>query len=224
MRVLIVEDNPKLGSILVRGLATDSICADLVTTGHDALQRTALTKYAAIVLDVMLPDTDGFSVCRRIRDDDVETPIIFLTARDAVEDRVHGLQLGADDYLVKPFALKELMARVRAVSRRGPARHSVTLSCGDLLLDASLHQARRGDTAIDLSRKEFAVLEALMREPGRVLSRYDLLEEAWDGRQEDRSNVVEVYVRYLREKIDRPFGRESLQTIRGVGYRIVDDA
>ncbi len=220
MRVLIVEDNHKLGPILVRGMATDSILADLVTSGRDAIVRATVTDYAVIVLDVMLPDVDGFNVCRAIRDERVHTPIIILTARDAVEDRITGLDSGADDYLVKPFAVRELLARVRAVTRRGPVHRQVVLEAGDLRLDSSRHQVQRGDTAIDLSRKEFAVLEALMRDPGAVLSRFDLLEQAWDYNYENRSNVVEVYIRYLREKIDRPFGRHSLQTVRGVGYRI----
>ena len=166
------------------------------------------------------PIRTGFSVCRTIRDQDVDAPIVFLSARHEVEDRIAGLESGADDYLGKPFAFRELLARVRAVSRRGPVHRGVVLEAGDLRLDATRHQVLRGDVPIDLSRKEFAVLEALMREPGTVLSRFDLLEQAWGYHYENRSNVVEVYIRYLREKIDRPFGRDSLQTVRGVGYRI----
>jgi two-component system OmpR family response regulator len=223
MRILIADDNPKLGTILVRGMATGAITADLVRTGRDAIQRATAIEYAVIVLDVMLPDLDGFSVCRAIRDEHVDAPILFLTARDTVEDRVRGLDCGADDYLTKPFAFQELLARLRAVSRRGPIQRGVMLQAGDLLLDSACHQARRGQVAIDLSRREYQVLEALMRDPGRVLSRFDLLEQAWGDNPESRSNVVEVYVRYLREKIDRPFGRDSLQTVRGVGYRICAD-
>jgi two-component system, OmpR family, response regulator len=224
MRILVVEDDRKLGPVLVRGFATDSIAADLVTNGRDAIVRAGATDYAVIVLDVMLPDRDGFDVCRTLRAEHVDSPVLMLTARDGVTDRVHGLNSGADDYLVKPFSFAELLARVRAMSRRGPIERQVVLTVGDLRLDSARHQVWRGDTSIDLSRKEYAVLEALMRKPGNVLSRFDLLEQAWGYGYENRSNVVEVYIRYVREKIDRPFGRNSLQTVRGVGYRICDEA
>jgi two-component system, OmpR family, response regulator len=224
MRILVVEDDRKLGPVLVRGFATDSIAADLVTNGRDAIVRAGATDYAVIVLDVMLPDRDGFDVCRTLRAEHVDSPVLMLTARDGVTDRVHGLNSGADDYLVKPFSFAELLARVRAMSRRGPIERQVVLKVGDLRLDSARHQVWRGDTSIDLSRKEYAVLEALMRKPGNVLSRFDLLEQAWGYGYENRSNVVEVYIRYVREKIDRPFGRNSLQTVRGVGYRICDEA
>jgi two-component system, OmpR family, response regulator len=224
MRVLVVEDDHKLGPVLVRGFATDSIAADLVTTGTDALVRAGATDYAVIVLDVMLPDQDGFEVCRTLRAGRVNAPVLMLTARDGVADRVHGLDSGADDYLVKPFSFEELLARVRAMSRRGPIERQVVLEVGDLRLDSARHQVWRGEVPIDLSRKEYAVLEALMRRPGDVLSRFDLLEQAWGYEYENRSNVVEVYIRYVREKIDRPFHRNSLQTVRGVGYRICDEA
>ncbi|MGH3262639.1 MAG: response regulator transcription factor [Trebonia sp.] len=220
MRALIVEDDRKLGPVLVRGLATDSIAADLVCTGQEAIVRAGATEYAVIVLDVMLPDRDGFQVCRELREAEVSAPVLMLTARDAVSDRVHGLDSGADDYLVKPFSFHELLARVRALSRRGPVQRGVVLEVGDLCLDSARHRVSRGDTRIALSRKEYAVLEALMRNPGNVLSRFDLLEQVWGYEYENRSNVVEVYIRYVRQKIDRPFGRNSLQTIRGVGYRI----
>jgi len=224
MRVLVVEDDRKLGTVLVRGFATDSIAADLVTTGRDAIVRAGATDYAVIVLDVMLPDHDGFEVCRALRRQRTDSPVLMLTARDGIADRVHGLNSGADDYLVKPFSFAELLARVRAMSRRGPIERQVVLAVGDLRLDSARHQVWRGEVPIDLSRKEYAVLEALMRRPGDVLSRFDLLEQAWGYAYENRSNVVEVYIRYLREKIDRPFGRNSLQTVRGVGYRICDEA
>jgi len=223
MRVLVVEDDRKLGPVLVRGLATDSIAADLVTTGEDAIIRAGATDYAVIVLDVMLPDRDGFEVCRALREQRTDAPVLMLTARDGIADRVHGLDSGADDYLVKPFSFAELLARVRAMSRRGPIERQVVLEVGDLRLDSARHQVWRGTRPIDLSRKEYAVLEALMRRPGDVLSRFDLLEQAWGYEYENRSNVVEVYIRYLREKIDRPFDRNSLQTVRGVGYRICDE-
>ncbi len=223
MRVLVVEDDPKLGPVLVRGLATDAIAADLVTTGREAIIRAGATDYTVIVLDVMLPDLDGFQVCRALREDNTFAPVLMLTARDAVDDRVQGLDSGADDYLVKPFSFVELLARVRAMSRRGPIQRTVMLEVGDLRLDSARHQVWRGDTPIDLSRKEYAILQALMRHAGDVLSRFDLLEQVWGYDYENRSNVVEVYIRYLREKIDRPFGRNTLQTVRGVGYRVCAD-
>jgi two-component system OmpR family response regulator len=220
MRILVVEDDPKLGPVLVRGFATDAITADLVTNGRDAIVRAGATDYTAIVLDVMLPDLDGFEVCRTLRADQTFAPVLMLTARDAVDDRVRGLDCGADDYLVKPFSFAELLARVRAMSRRGSIQRKVMLEVGDLRLDSARHQVWRGDTPIDLSRTEYALLEALMRHPGDVLSRFQLLEEVWGYGYENRSNIVEVYVRYVREKVDRPFGRRSLQTVRGVGYRL----
>ena len=223
MRVLVVEDDPKLGPVLVRGLATDAIAADLVTTGREAIIRAGATDYTVIVLDVMLPDLDGFQVCRALRKDNTFAPVLMLTARDAIDDRVQGLDSGADDYLVKPFSFVELLARVRAMSRRGPIQRTVMLEVGDLRLDSARHQVWRGDTPIDLSRKEYAILEALMRHAGDVLSRFDLLEQVWGYDYENRSNIVEVYIRYLREKIDRPFGRNTLQTVRGVGYRVCAD-
>jgi two-component system OmpR family response regulator len=223
VRVLVVEDDPKLGPVLVRGLATDAIAADLVTTGREAIIRAGATDYTVIVLDVMLPDLDGFQVCRALRQDNTFAPVLMLTARDAIDDRVQGLDSGADDYLVKPFSFVELLARVRAMSRRGPIQRTVMLEVGDLRLDSARHQVWRGDSPIDLSRKEYAILEALMRHAGDVLSRFDLLEQVWGYEYENRSNIVEVYVRYLREKIDRPFGRNTLQTVRGVGYRVCAD-
>ena len=223
MRVLVVEDDRKLGPVLVRGFATDSIVADLVSTGREAIVRAGATQYAVIVLDVMLPDLDGFAVCRRLREHKNNAPVLMLTARDAIADRVRGLDSGADDYLVKPFYFSELLARVRAMSRRGPIERGVMLEVGDLRLDSARHQVWRGTTPIDLSHKEYGLLEALMRSPGAVLSRFDLLEQVWGYGYENRSNIVEVYVRYLRQKIDRPFGRHSLQTIRGVGYRLCDE-
>jgi two-component system, OmpR family, response regulator len=172
----------------------------------------------------MLPGIDGFETCRRLRDDDVWSPVLMLTARDAVEDRVEGLDGGADDYLVKPFSFAELLARLRALSRRGPVERPVVLEVGDLRLDPATRQAWRGEQEIALSTKEFALLEAFMRRPGQVLSRYQLLEHAWDYEYENRSNVVDVYVRYLRRKIDRPFGADSIETVRGAGYRLRKEA
>ena len=178
----------------------------------------------ALVLDVMLPGPDGFETCRRLRAQGVWSPVLMLTARDGLEDRVGGLDAGADDYLTKPFAFAELLARLRALVRRGSAERPTVLEVGDLRLDPATRRVWRGEKEIRLSSKEFAVLETFMRRPGRVLSRFDVLEHAWDSGYEHRSNVIDVYVRYLREKIDRPFGRDSLETVRGVGYRLRADA
>ena len=220
MRVLIVEDEVKLAALIRRGLRDEGMLADVAVTGEDALWMAAATAYDAIVLDVMLPGIDGFEVCRRLREDGVWSPVVMLTARDAVEDRVAGLDAGADDYLTKPFAFAEVLARLRALARRGAAERPVVLAVGDLELDPATRRVRRGETEIALSTKEFALLEAFMRRPGRVLSRLELLEHAWDYDYENRSNVVDVYVRYLREKVDRPFGRVSIETVRGSGYRL----
>jgi two-component system OmpR family response regulator len=182
------------------------------------------TAYDAIVLDVMLPGMDGFATCRRLRESGVWAPVLILTARDDVDDRITGLDTGADDYLVKPFAFAELLARLRALSRRAATERPPELTVGDLRLDPALHRAWRGETELDLSAKEFALLEVFMRRPGQALSRGQLLEGAWDMTFERRSNIVDVYVRYLREKIDRPFGCRSLETVRQVGYRLRGDA
>jgi two-component system OmpR family response regulator len=178
--------------------------------------------YDAIVLDVMLPGLSGFDVCRALREQEVWSPVLMLTARDAVEDRVSGLDAGADDYLVKPFAIAELLARLRALTRRGSAERPAVLEVGDLSLDPARRIVRRAGTEVQLSAKEFSLLEILMRRPGEVLSRLALIEHAWDFAYETRSNVVDVYVRRLRAKIDRPFGRDSIETVRGVGYRLRD--
>ena len=223
MRVLIVEDDVKLAAAIRRGLQAEGVVADVAGRGEDALWMAEATEFDVVLLDVMLPGIDGFATCRRLREDGVWTPIIMLTARDAVEDRVQGLDQGADDYLVKPFSLAELLARLRAVARRGPVERPVVFEVGDLRLDPTTRQVSRGGTEIDLSPKEFALLETFMRRPGEVLSQFQLLEHAWDYEYENRSNVVEVYVRYLREKIDRPFGVHSLETVRGAGYRLRKD-
>jgi two-component system OmpR family response regulator len=181
------------------------------------------TEYDAIVLDVMLPGIDGFETCRRLRENSVWAPVLMLTARDAVEDRVAGLDTGADDYLTKPFSFVELLARIRAVSRRGHLEHPTILRAGDLCLDPAARRVWRGDSDIGLSAKEFALLETFMRHPGQVLDRLQLIEHAWDYEYENRSNVIDVYVRYLRQKIDRPFGVDSLETVRGAGYRLRPD-
>jgi two-component system OmpR family response regulator len=176
--------------------------------------------YDAIVLDVMLPGADGFEVCRRLRGNGVWAPVLMLTARDEIDDRVNGLDAGADDYLTKPFAFEELLARLRALARRAPVERPSVIEVGDLRLDPAAHRAWRGEQELDLTAKEFALLELFMRRPGMTLSRTQLLDGAWDIAFESRSNVVDVYVRYLRDKIDRPFGRSTIQTVRGVGYRL----
>jgi two-component system, OmpR family, response regulator len=220
VRVLVVEDNPKIEGLVGRALGEDGIAADVAERGEDALWMAGSTDYDAIVLDVMLPGIDGFETCRRLRADGVRSPVVMLTALDAVHDRVAGLDGGADDYLTKPFSVDELLARLRALGRRGPVAHPVVLTVGDIRLDPVSHRAWRGDLEVVLSPKEFSLLEVFMRAPGHVLSRYQLLEHAWGHEYENRSNVVDVYVRYLREKIDRPFGAHSIETVRGVGYRL----
>ena len=220
MRVLVVEDERKLGELLRRGLGEEGYAADLADRGEEALWMAQAVFYDAIVLDVMLPGADGFEICRRMRGNGVWSPVLMLTARDAVDDRVNGLDAGADDYLAKPFAFEELLARLRALTRRAPAERPPELQIGDLRLDPAAHKAWRGDQELDLSAKEFALLELFMRRPGMTLSRTQLLDGAWDMAFESRSNIIDVYVRYLREKIDRPFGRDSIETIRGVGYRL----
>ena len=224
MRVLVVEDEVKMGSLLRRGLQEDGHAADVARTADDALWMAAAVDYDAIVLDVMLPGRDGFEVCRELRERGVWAPVLMLTARTAVEDRISGLDAGADDYLPKPFAFGELLARLRALVRRGAPERPPVLEAGGLRLDPSTHQVWRGVTEIELSTKEFALLETFMRRPGQVLSRYQLLEHAWDIAYENKSNVVDVYVRYLREKVDRPFGVASLETVRGAGYRLRTEA
>ena len=220
MRLLIVEDHEKLANLIGRGLRKEGMAADVVTRGEDALYRAQATEYDAIILDLMLPGLDGLEVCRRLRGAGVWSPILILTARDAVEDRVAGLDGGADDYLTKPFSYAELLARLRALMRRGPVERPTELRVGDLRLDPASRRVWRGDTEIELSSKEFAILETFMRQPGQVLSRFELLEHAWDYEYENRSNIVDSYVRLLRKKIDKPFGIESIQTVRGAGYRL----
>ena len=223
MRLLVVEDDVKMAALVRRGLIEEGAAVDVARRGEDALWMAASAPYDAVVLDVMLPGIDGFETCRRLRDDGVWTPVLLLTARDSVEDRVAGLDGGADDYLTKPFSFAELSARLRALVRRGQKERPAVIEVGELRLDPATRQAWRGERGIDLSTKEFALLEAFMRRPGDVLSRLELLEHAWDFGYENRSNVIDVYVRYLREKIDRPFGVKSIETVRGTGYRLRAD-
>jgi two-component system OmpR family response regulator len=223
MRVLVVEDDVKMAGLIRRGLKSDGMAADVAIKGEDALWMAGSTQYDAIVLDVMLPGMDGFQVCRKLREEGVWAPVLMLTARDAIEDRVAGLDTGADDYMTKPFSFAELAARLRALGRRGPIEKPTVLKAGDLHLDPASRRVWRDQSDISLSTKEFALLETFMRRPGQVLDRYQLLEHAWDYEYENRSNVVDVYIGYLRGKIDRPFGVESLETVRGAGYRLRAD-
>jgi two-component system, OmpR family, response regulator len=223
MRVLIVEDEPKLASLLKRGLTEEGHVADVADRGEEALWMARATSYDAVVLDVMLPGMDGLATCRELRAHEIWSPVLMLTARDAVQDRVQGLDAGADDYLAKPFSFSELLARLRALVRRAPRERPTILAVGDLKLDPAAHRAWRGDTELALSAKEFQLLELFMRRPGKTLSRHALLEGAWDLAFENRSNVVDVYIRYLRAKVDRPFGRASIETVRGAGYRLRED-
>jgi two-component system OmpR family response regulator len=223
MRALVVEDELKMAALIRRGLIEEGYAADVASTGEEALWMARATPYDAIVLDLMLPGRDGLEVCRSLRESGVWSPILMLTARDGIEDRVSGLDSGADDYLSKPFSFAELLARLRALTRRGPTERPAVIELGSLRLDPATRQTWRGETEIDLSAKEFSLLETFMRHPGEVLTRLDLLEHAWDYAYENKSNVVDVYVRYLRAKIDRPFGLDSIETVRGVGYRLRHD-
>ncbi|CAB4940434.1 unannotated protein [freshwater metagenome] len=220
MRLLIVEDEAKLAALLARGLRETGHAVDLADTGEEALWRAGSAAYDAVVLDVGLPTIDGFETCRRLRADGVRTPVLMLTARGEVEDRIAGLDGGADDYLVKPFDFGELEARLRALVRRGPVSAAVVLRAGPLRLDPAARRAWHGDAELDLSQKEFALLEVLLRRAGEALDRRALLEAAWDDAYDPRSNVVDVYVGYLRQKVDRPFGTALIATVRGVGYRL----
>ena len=220
MRALVVEDEMKMAALLKRGLEEEGHAVDVAPSGSEAVWLATENPYDVIVLDVMLPDFDGFEVCRKLRGNGQWAPVLMLTARDAVEDRVAGLDTGADDYLTKPFSFAELLARVRALSRRAVVERPTVLQVGDLTLDPANHKVARSGRAINLTSKEFALLEYFMRHPGEVLSRTRLIEHVWDFAYEGDSNVVDVYVRYLREKIDRPFGVKSIDTVRGAGYRL----
>jgi two-component system OmpR family response regulator len=220
VRILVVEDELKMAALIRRGLVEEGHGADVASTGEDALWMAQAHPYDAIVLDVMLPRLGGFETCRQLRTAGVWAPVLMLTARDAVEDRVSGLDAGADDYLTKPFSFAELLARLRALARRGGVERPAVVEVGSLRLDPASRRAWRGEHELRLSPKEFALLETFMRRPGQALSRLQMLEHAWDFAYENRSNVVDVYVRYLREKIDRPFDTDSIETVRGVGYRM----
>jgi two-component system OmpR family response regulator len=216
MRVLVVEDEAKLANVLRRGLRRQGMGVDIAVDGEAALIRAGATDYDVILLDVMLPGVDGFDVCRELRARGVWSPTLMLTARDTVEDRVRGLDSGADDYLAKPFSFDELFARLRALVRRAAHPRPTVLQIGELSLDPAGHRVWRDGVELPLTPREFALLETFMRHPGEVLSRFELLERVWDDSYENRSNVIEVYVAYLREKL----GRDVIETVRGAGYRL----
>jgi two-component system OmpR family response regulator len=222
MRVLVVEDEPKMAALLRRGLREEGLVTDVATTQQDALWRSGEVDYDLIVLDVMIPGGNGFDCCRRLRQLGVWSPVLMLTARDAVEDRVRGLDAGADDYLVKPFSFDELLARARALTRRVTEPRPVEITVGDLRLDPATRRVWRGEVEVVLTPLEFSLLDALMRSPGQVLPRERLLDRAWE-RDEQRSNVLDVAIAALRHKIDKPFNRDAVETVRGVGYRIRRD-
>ncbi|MDP9235657.1 MAG: response regulator transcription factor [Actinomycetota bacterium] len=220
MRILVVEDEVKMARLLKRGLEEEGYGVDMATTAQEAVWLGSENPYDAVTLDLMLPDADGFEVCRQLREKGQWAPVLMLTARTGVDDRVRGLDAGADDYLTKPFAFVEFLARLRALMRRGGTERPVVLAVAGLTLDPATHEVARGGTSINLSMREFSLLEYFMRRAGEVLSRTQLIEHVWDFAYEGDSNVVDVYVRYLREKIDRPFGKNSLVTVRGAGYRL----
>ena len=224
MKVLVVEDELKMAGLLLRGFRNNGDAPDIARTGEDAVWMARAAEYDSIVLDVMLPGQDGFETCAELREAGIWAPVLMLTARESIEDRVRGLDVGADDYLVKPFSFAELLARLRALVRRGERPRPTVLKVGELRLDPATRQVWRGTDEIDLTAKEFTLLEAFMRRPGHVLSRDHLLEQAWDMGYDNRSNVIAVYINYLREKIDRPFDTRSLVTVRGAGYRLGEDA
>ncbi len=220
MRVLVVEDEIRMARLLKRGLEEEGHAVDIAQDGPEGLWLATENPYGAIVLDVMLPGCDGFELCRRLRADGKWMPVLMLTARDSVGDRVRGLDAGADDYLVKPFSLLELAARLRALSRRDDRSRPVVLGEGDLKLDPAAKRAWRGHSELHLSPKEFALLELFLRHPGHVLSRSQIIADVWDFAYDGGSNVVDQYVNYLRRKIDAPFGRHDIETVRGMGYRL----
>jgi two-component system OmpR family response regulator len=222
MRLLVVEDESRLALLLKRGLEEQGYAVDVSGDGAEALWLASETPYDTIVLDVMLPSLDGLELTRRLRAKRQWTPVLLLTARDAIDDRVSGLDAGADDYLVKPFSFAELVARVRALVRRSRVERPTVLQVGDLRLDPARRRAWRAEAELDLSPKEFALLELFLAHPGEVLTRGRILEHVWDFAHDPTSNVIDQYVAYLRRKIDRPFGRADLETVRGFGYRLRD--
>jgi two-component system, OmpR family, response regulator len=220
VRLLLVEDDPKLARAVSRGLRHEGFAVDVAADGDAALIEAAVWEYDAIVLDVMLPGRDGLSVCRALRERGCWAPVLMLTARGQVADRIGGLDAGADDYLLKPFDFGELLARLRALLRRAPAQRPALLEVGDLLVDPATHAVSRGGEPVELSAREFAVLEYLARHPGEAVSRTRLIEHVWDVNFDGSTNIVDVYVGYLRRKLEEPFQRPLIRTIRGVGYAL----
>jgi DNA-binding response OmpR family regulator len=221
MRILLIEDEPKIAAFIKRGLNENGYAVDIVNDGAAGYQWAKTDEYDILILDIMLPKLDGITLCGRLRQEGNETAILMLTAKDTVDDRVNGLDAGADDYLVKPFAFRELLARLRALRRRNTAQRKTILEVGDLKLDLITHQAERAGQPIDLSAKEFALLELFMRHPQQVLTRTVIAEHVWDYSDSQASNVVDVYISYLRRKIDDPFDARLIQTVHGMGYRLV---
>ena len=219
MRLLVVEDDPRLCAVLARGLREAGYAVDTAGDGDAALYQTAINPYDAVILDVMIPGADGFEVCRRLREDHSAVPVLMLTARDAIDDRIHGLDVGADDYLTKPFDFGELLARVRALLRRTPVVTSPTLQVGDLSIDSASHRVHRGGEEIVLTSKEYALLEYLARNAGRVISREEIAEHVWDEHFDRFSNLIEVYVNRLRRKVDRS-DPHLIITRRNEGYML----
>jgi len=223
MRVLVVEDEVRLADAIGHGLSAEGFTVEVVHDGTEGLWRAREHAYGAIVLDILLPGTNGYEVCRQLRADNVWTPILMLTAKSGEYDEAEALDMGADDFLAKPFSFVVLVARLRALERRGGAPRPPRLTTGDLDLDPATRRCHRDEVPISLTAREFDVLEALMRRSGEVIPKDHLLQQVWGHEFDGDNNVVEVYVRYLRRKIDAPFGRQSLQTVRNVGYRLVDD-
>lgn len=223
MRLLVVEDEARLADGLRRGLEAEGFAVDVAANGVDGLWHARERQYAAILLDIMLPGLNGYVVCRTLRAERNWTPILMLTAKDGEWDQVEGLDTGADDYLVKPFSFAVLVARVRALIRRGAPDRPPVLSAGDLVLDPATRAVTRAAQPIELTAREFAVLQYLLRRPGEVVSKREVLDAVWDADFEGDPNIVEVYVGHLRAKVDRPFGRASIQTLRGAGYRLAAD-
>lgn len=224
MRVLVVEDEDKIAAFIKKGLEEEGYAVDVVGDGESALDYASSVDYDVIILDIMLPRRDGISVCQKLRERGCNAPILMLTARDAVDDRVRGLDAGADDYLVKPFAFRELVARIRALLRRPRDVISSQLQVGDLVLDTRTRVAQRGGRKIELTAREYALLEFLMRNKNQVLTRTQIAEHVWDYDFFSESNIVDVYIRYLRVKVDADFEPKLIQTVRGVGYKISDQA
>jgi two-component system OmpR family response regulator len=221
MRLLIAEDDEKLSAALARGLRGEGYAVDVAGTGEEALLQARVYDYDVVILDVMIPEPDGVAVCRTLRQEERWAPVLMLTARDGVNDRILGLDAGADDYLVKPFDFGELVARIRALLRRTPPERPAVLTAGDLELDPAAHQVARDGQEIDLTAREFAVLEYLVRKTGQVVTRTELLDHVWDQNYEGSTNIVDVYVGYIRRKVEEPFGRPLIRTVRGAGY-VVD--